>query len=86
MHLNALYDLKTRLYMDAVVQKRREANENAALVQMVDRSNIAGPAIVIADRGYEACKGRFSAWVSIHPVGASKSMQNFFCNLCAYTQ
>ena len=54
LHLNALYDLKSNLYMDAVVQKRKEANENAALVQMVDRSNIAGPAIVIADRGYEA--------------------------------
>ena len=40
--------------MDAVVQKRKEANENAALVQMVDRSDIAGPAIVIADRGCEA--------------------------------
>ena len=54
LHLNALYDLKSRLYMDAVVQKRREANENAALVQMVDRSDVDEPAIVIADRGYEA--------------------------------
>ena len=54
LHLNALYDLQNRLYMDAVVQKRREANENAALVQMVDRSDVAGPAIIIADRGYEA--------------------------------
>ena len=54
LHLNALYDLKSKLYMDAVVQKRREANENAALVQMVDRSGVPGPAIIIADRGYEA--------------------------------
>ena len=54
LHLNVLYDLKSGLYMDALIQKRREANENAALIQMADRSDIAAPAIIIADRGYEA--------------------------------
>ena len=54
LHLNALYDLSSHCYLDAVVQKRREANENAALIQMVDRLEIKDPAIVIADRGYEA--------------------------------
>lgn len=54
MHLNALFDLNTGLYIDAVAQKTRLSNENAALVEMVDRSNITDPVIVIADRNYEA--------------------------------
>ena len=54
LHLNALYDLNSNLYLDAVIQKRRAANENAALVSMVERSGISDPAILIADRGYES--------------------------------
>ena len=54
LHLNALYDLNSNLYLDAMVQKKREANENAALVSMVDRSEISGPVILTADRGYES--------------------------------
>ena len=54
LHLNALYDLNSNLYLDAVVQKRRAANENAALVSMVDRSEIHEPVILTADRGYES--------------------------------
>lgn len=54
MHLNALFDLNTGLYLDAIAQKTRLSNENAALVEMVDRSNITEPVIVIADRNYEA--------------------------------
>ena len=54
LHLNALYDLSSNLYLDAVVQKRRAANENAALVSMVDRSGIDEPVIITADRGYES--------------------------------
>ena len=54
LHLNALYDLNSNLYLDAVVQKKREANENAALVSMVDRSEIQEPVILTADRGYES--------------------------------
>ena len=54
LHLNALYDLSSNLYLDAVVQKRRAANENAALVSMVDRSGIGEPVIITADRGYES--------------------------------
>ena len=54
LHLNALYDLNSNLYLDAVVQKRRAANENAALISMVDRSEIHEPVIITADRGYES--------------------------------
>jgi len=54
LHLNALFDLNSRLYLDAVVQKRRETHENAALTEMVNRSNIRNPAIIIADRNHES--------------------------------
>lgn len=54
LHLNALYDLNTGLYLDAVVQKRRATHEHAALIEMMNRSNIKEPAIVIADRNYES--------------------------------
>lgn len=54
MHLNALFDLNAGVYLDAVAQKTRLANENAALVDMVDRSPISDPTIVIADRNDES--------------------------------
>ena len=54
LHLNALYDLNSNLYLDAIVQKRRATHENAALVEMINRSSIKDSAIVIADRNYES--------------------------------
>lgn len=54
LHLNALYNLLTHTYEDAIVFKRKEAFENRALTEMVDRSTIKGKVIVIMDRGYEA--------------------------------
>lgn len=54
LHLNALYNLLTHTYEDAIVFKCKEAGENKALTAMVDKSTIAGKAIVIMDRGYEA--------------------------------
>lgn len=53
LHLNALYDLKSRLYVDSLIQPGRKTSERQALVQMVDRSSISGKVIVIGDRGYE---------------------------------
>ena len=40
LHLNALYNLLTHTYEDAIVFKRKEAGENKALTTMVDRSAI----------------------------------------------
>ena len=54
LHLNALYDLESQLYLDAIVQNGREEHESQALVEMVDRSELTEPVILIADRGYEA--------------------------------
>ena len=52
LHLNALYDLENRVYVDAIVQKGRRKNEHKALTDMIDRSEILR-AILLADRGYE---------------------------------
>ena len=53
-HLNALYDLTNRIYIDALIQSRRNWSERKALSDMVGRSQIKGKVIVMADRGYES--------------------------------
>lgn len=53
LHLDAMYDLCSRLYLDVVVNGIREGNEQRALNSMVDRSAIK-KAIIMADRGYES--------------------------------
>jgi len=54
LHLNAMYYLCSRTYMDTIIQSGREENEFQALIDMVDRSNIKEKTIIIADRGYES--------------------------------
>ena len=54
LHLNALYNLLSHTYEDAIIFKRKEAFENKALTEMVDRSAIREKSIVIMDRGYES--------------------------------
>ena len=53
MHLNALYDLLARTYLDAVVQPARQKNEDRAMCDMIDRYRGNPKTIFIADRGYE---------------------------------
>ena len=53
MHLNALYDLLARTYVDAVIQPARLENESQALCEMIDRYTGDSKSIFIADRGYE---------------------------------
>ena len=53
LHINAMYDLQQHIYMDALVQKSRKADESGALTAMVDRSAIEN-ALLLADRGYES--------------------------------
>ena len=51
MHLNAMYDLLQRTYIDELIQDFREMNEHAAFIEMVDRSWI-DKAFVMSDRNY----------------------------------
>ena len=54
LHLNALYDLGSRRYVDALVQPRRQADEVGAFVSMIDRFPFDERVIFTADRGYES--------------------------------
>ena len=53
MHLNALYDLGRRIYIDALIQPGRQMDEDRAMCDMLDRYK-GGKAIFIADRNYES--------------------------------
>ena len=54
MHLNALYDLLSRTYVDAIIQPARQENENKALCNMIDRYHNNAKTLFIADRGFES--------------------------------
>lgn len=53
LHLNAIYDLCNRLYLDALMQPKRLEDEKKALISMIGRSCITDQVIIIADRNYE---------------------------------
>lgn len=59
LHLNALYDLVNRIYIDATLEKERPNNELRELEKMVDRSTLSEKAIIVSDRGYE-CYNTFA--------------------------
>jgi hypothetical protein len=54
LHVNAMYDLRGRIYVDALVQPLKSLNEKRALTDMVERSGILEPSIIVADRNYES--------------------------------
>ena len=52
VHVNALFDLLNRVYLDAIIQPRRKKNEYRALCDLMDRyMGYSGIPIFIADRG-----------------------------------
>ena len=53
LHLNALYDLCSNTYCDAIIEGIHNHDERKALVQMAQRNPVTR-AIYIADRGYES--------------------------------
>ena len=54
LHLNALYDLCSKRYLDVLIQPGRQENEFRAICQMADRFPYSEKTIFIADRGYES--------------------------------
>lgn len=54
LHLNALYDILSRTYIDAVLQPCNSINEYSAMCDMIDRFRQSSndKVIFIADRGY----------------------------------
>ncbi len=54
IHINALYDLLNKLYVDVRVQQSRKVNEFSALTDMISNSQIPGKVLLLGDRGYES--------------------------------
>lgn len=54
LHVNALYDICNKLYLDATIQPYRKMNEFKGLIQMISRSTLMQKVILVADRGYES--------------------------------
>ena len=53
-HLNALYDILNKTFVDAVLQGVRAIDEPKAAIAMINNLQVKGKAIVIGDRGYAA--------------------------------
>lgn len=53
IHINALYDVVNKIYVDAGVQPGRQQNEHRGLIDMVDRSTLENDVLILADRGFE---------------------------------
>lgn len=53
-HVNAMYDVLNKVYVDAIVQPRPQIKEARACCDMVDRTKPLGKTIILCDRGYES--------------------------------
>ncbi len=53
-HVNAIYDICNRTYMDVFFQPRNKMDERAALITMLKRNAFSGKNILTLDRGYES--------------------------------
>lgn len=58
LHLNTLYDLCNRKFLDAFIQPAHQKDERNALLKMIKKSEFPSPnkTIIIADRGYTSLK------------------------------
>lgn len=54
LHLNILFDILNKQYLDLLEQPFKIQNEKRAVVRMVNRSNITDNSILLLDRGYES--------------------------------
>lgn len=54
LHVNAIYDICNKLYLDANIQAYRGFSEIRGFIEMLRRSPLDKKVILIADRGYEA--------------------------------
>jgi len=51
-HLNAIYDLMNKVYVDASLQPRSKLDERRDFIEMLKRMSLPSKTIFIADRGY----------------------------------
>lgn len=85
LHLNCLYDVCNRVFLDAVIQHGKKENETDAACIMVDRLPETYPVIIMADRGYENYnlfahieERLFDYVIRIKDIGSSGSMASGF--------
>lgn len=52
--LNAIYDVQSNIFLDAIIQKAHEVNEHAALIKMLQNLHCGKRVLLIGDRGYES--------------------------------
>lgn len=83
LHLNAIYDLYSKLFIDVLLQSRRSANEHLALTSMVDRSKVSEKVILVADRGYESYNNlahiERKSWNYVFRIRDKNSICSGFC-------
>ena len=51
-HLNAVYDLLNKVYVDVILEPRPSANERKAFIDMLEKQEYETKTLFIADRGY----------------------------------
>jgi len=56
LHINSLFDIMNRIYVDAIVDPGWNRKESAALITMVNHLNNPESSIILADRGFEGYK------------------------------
>ena len=52
IHLNAIYDVQNKVYVDALLQPKQKADERRAFINMLNNMQLDEKAIFICDRGY----------------------------------
>ena len=57
LHINGLFDILNRIYVDAVIDPGMHMKERAALITLVNRLSDPVMSIILADRGYEGYNG-----------------------------
>lgn len=53
IHLNAIYDILNKTYVNVLLQPRPKEHEHNALIEMLNQQNSNNKSIIIMDRGYE---------------------------------
>ena len=51
-HLNAIYDILNKVYVDALLQPRPKCDERRAFINMMNNMSLPTKTLFIADRGY----------------------------------
>lgn len=54
LHLNVMYDLVNKIFIDSHIQPVKKMHERNALITMTNKSELKENVLIVADRGYES--------------------------------